>query len=224
MSILAELFTESRYFIWTFSLGFILTSLALMVGLVAGVDSKQINNDRLSSLKTWIITTNSVWILVLVAHIIFYEINLFGNIWIWIALFGADFVYLFVSLSYLGHLCYDHAYTPSGIDIIKPNFMVELSKERRKSIGKFILEPYTDSANSKPMFTDEEVELSLANHMIIWRKIPSSWVSRPRSHMKFQLLFQKLIIFNRPKFSHFLIQSTKSTVVCTRFSPARTLL
>jgi hypothetical protein len=63
-----------------------------MVGLVAGVDSKQINNDRLSSLKTWIITTNSVWILVLVAHIIFYEINLFGNIWIWIALFGADFV------------------------------------------------------------------------------------------------------------------------------------
>jgi len=178
MCVVAEVFESTHVFVILFTGGFTLSSAALMIGFGYGLDKKTIKSKRAMQLKNEVIIVHTIWIIILVAHIILYELDLLTRPdlpWIWIGLIGCDLIYFFTSMVFLGFACYDHGYSMSALEVLKPQVTVQIAND---SVRKYtVAEPYMDEMNCGPSFAEEEIQLALSNGLMIWQKVPESFVS-----------------------------------------------
>lgn len=184
MCAVAEVFDSTHTFVLLFTAGFIFNSVVLMIAFGTGLNEADIKSKRVMQLKKMVLALHAIWILVLAAHIILYEFNLLNRPdlpWIWIGLIGCDMLYFFISMGFLGYACYDHGYTTSALKSLQPQVTVAIgSQSIRKSTRKFTqaAEPYMDQMNCGPVFDEQEIQLALSNGLMIWQKVPESFVRK----------------------------------------------
>ncbi len=179
MCVVAEVFESTHTFILLFTAGFIFNSVALMIAFGTGLKEDDIKSKRVLQLKTVVLALHSVWILVLAAHTILYELNLLTRPdlpWVWIGLVGCDLIYFFISMGFLGYACYDHGYTTSALKALKPQVTVAIGHQSVRKFTQATAEPYMDGISCEPVYDEEEIKLALANGLMIWQKVPESFV------------------------------------------------
>jgi hypothetical protein len=179
MCAVAEVFESTRTFVFLFTAGFIFNSVVLMIAFGTGLNESYIKSKRVLQLKTMVLALHAIWIVILAAHTILYELSLLNRTdlpWIWIGLIGCDLLYFFISMGFLGYACYDHGYTTSALKSLKPQVTVAIGHQ---SVRKFtpVAEPYMDQMNCEPVFDEQEIQLALSNGLMIWQKVPESLVS-----------------------------------------------
>ncbi len=185
MCVVAEVFDSTHTFVILFTAGFVCSSVALMIAFGVGLKNTEIKNKRVKYLKNGVFIIHSIWVVILAAHIILYELDLLTRPdlpWIWIGLIGCDLIYFFTSMSFLGFACYDHGYSTSALNVLKPQVTVAIGHQSVRTLP--VEQLYLDEMNCGPMFEEEEIQLSLSNGLMIWQKVPDSFVSE--NHVSFK--------------------------------------